>query len=279
MKSTVLGIDDSAFCNPVNSYYKVLIANAAISALRLNQRIPPFTFSAAFFTQLMSSHSNPVNSYYKVLIANAAISALRLNQRIPPFTFSAAFFTQLMTEDSFHYLWFSLIFLYVQPVTLALLPVFLFCLIHFSSYSYSLTLLDTLGQNSWWGARLLISLVEFQSNSILRLIAFAEIFLMPSVVMMILFGKAGLFTPFMYYTFLKMRYASRRNPHTRQILNFDCYLSGKAGLFTPFMYYTFLKMRYASRRNPHTRNMFLEIRQGVEKLAANPRCPEVNCNI
>ncbi|KAI5702571.1 hypothetical protein M8J76_014793 [Diaphorina citri] len=209
--------------------HKIEVASWAI-------RLIAILFTLIYFIPIVG---NPVNSYYKVLIANAAISALRLNQRIPPFTFSAAFFTQLMTEDSFHYLWFSLIFLYVQPVTLALLPVFLFCLIHFSSYS--LTLLDTLGQNSWWGARLLISLVEFQSNSILRLIAFAEIFLMPSVVMMILFGKAG--------------------------------------LFTPFMYYTFLKMRYASRRNPHTRNMFLEIRQGVEKLAANPRCPEAVSNI
>lgn len=41
------------------------------------------------------------------------------------------------------------------------------------------SLLQMLGQNSWWGARLLISLVEFQQRNILRLIAFSEIFLMP----------------------------------------------------------------------------------------------------
>lgn len=39
-----------------------------------------------------------------------------------------------------------------------------------------------LGQNSWWGARLLISLVEFQQRNILRAIAFAEVFLMPYAV-------------------------------------------------------------------------------------------------
>uniref|UniRef100_A0A8D9A2K4 Krueppel homolog 2 n=1 Tax=Cacopsylla melanoneura TaxID=428564 RepID=A0A8D9A2K4_9HEMI len=194
-------------------------------------RLAALLFTTIYFIPIVG---NPVNSYYKVLMANAAISALRLHQRLPPFTFSKEFFNLLMLEDSFHYLWFSLIYLYVQPITLALLPVFLFSMIHFASYS--LTLLDTLGQNSWWGARLLISLVEFQSNTILRLIAFAEIFLMPFVIIMILMGRAG--------------------------------------LFTPFMYYNFLKMRYASRRNPHTRNMFLEIRQGVEKLAASPRCPD-----
>ena len=83
-----------------------------------------------------------------------------------------------------------------------LAPVVLFALLHFASYS--LALLDTLGerrtqrisynsifvayfapsfhkidkiipfassgQNSWWGARMLISLVEFQSRNILRLL-------------------------------------------------------------------------------------------------------------
>lgn len=46
-------------------------------------------------------------------------------------------------------------------------------------------LLQTLGQNSWWGARLLISLVEFQTRNILRLAAFSEIFLMPLVIMLV----------------------------------------------------------------------------------------------
>jgi hypothetical protein len=43
-----------------------------------------------------------------------------------------------------------------------------------------------MGQNSWWGARLLISLVEFQSLNILRLIAFTEIIMMPLTVLFVL---------------------------------------------------------------------------------------------
>jgi hypothetical protein len=98
-------------------------------------------------------------------------------------------------------------------LSVVLLPIFLFAVLH--SASYSLTLLDvststtvlrnssclghfgysfndllifvlqTLGQNSWWGARLMISLVEFQSRNILRLVAFTEIFLMPFTIVLI----------------------------------------------------------------------------------------------
>lgn len=72
-----------------------------------------------------------------------------------------------------------------------------------------------LGQNAWWGARLLISLVEFQSRSILRLIAFSEILVMPLTLVMSFFGRSGLLTIVFYYHFLTLRYASQRNPHTR----------------------------------------------------------------
>ncbi|XP_028159299.1 Krueppel homolog 2-like, partial [Ostrinia furnacalis] len=73
----------------------------------------------------------------------------------------------------------------------------------------------TLGQNSMWVARLLISLVEFQSRNILRAAALAEIVLFPVVVLMALFAYCSLLTPFVYYYFVTWRYASRRNPYTR----------------------------------------------------------------
>lgn len=73
-------------------------------------------------------------------MANAATSALRLHQRLPPVTFTREFLSLLLLEDSCHYLFFSLIFLYVSPMILILLPVVLFAVLH--SASYSLTLLD-----------------------------------------------------------------------------------------------------------------------------------------
>ncbi|GLH15244.1 Krueppel homolog 2 [Gryllus bimaculatus] len=144
---------------------------------------------------------HPYSAYYKALMSNAATSALRLHQRIPRVTLSREFLALLLAEDSCHYLFFSLIFLYVSPVTIL------------SLFSNS----QTLGQNSWWAARLLISMVEFQSRNILRLVAFTEIFLMPMSVVLVFLGRCGLLTPFIYYQFLGLRYTSRRNPYTRNM--------------------------------------------------------------
>ncbi|CAB3242201.1 unnamed protein product [Arctia plantaginis] len=159
--------------------------------------------------------NNPVSAFYKALLANAATSALRLHQRIPAreISVSREFLARFFLEDSAHYLFYSLIFMNVAPNLLVLTPIFLFALLH--AASYSLTILDTLGQNSMWVARLLISLVEFQSRNILRAAALAEIVLFPLVVFMAFFGYCGLLTPFVYYYFVTWRYASRRNPYTR----------------------------------------------------------------
>ncbi|XP_011294952.1 Krueppel homolog 2 [Musca domestica] len=153
------------------------------------------------------------SAFNKVLLSNAAISALRLHQRLPSFTFSREFLARLFVEDSCHYFMYSLIFLNVQPTLLILAPIVLFAILHASSYS--LKLLDIIGQNSWWGARFLISLVEFQAGNILKAASFSEIFIMPLAVVMTFMGRAGLMTPIMYYHFLVMRYSSRRNPYTR----------------------------------------------------------------
>lgn len=187
-------------------------------------RLLTILFTIAYILPLFGS----AQSYYtKVLLANAATSALRLHQRLPTFGFSREFLGRLLQEDSCHYLFFSIIFLYVYPVLLILFPVLLFAVLH--SSSYSLKLLDILGQNSWWGARFFISIVEFQTTNILRLVAFSEIFIMPLTIVLV--------------------------------------FTGRAGLMTPFIYYHFLNMRYMSRRNPFTRNMFTEIRMGVDALA------------
>lgn len=158
---------------------------------------------------------NSYNVYYKALMSNAATSALRLHQRVSPVQFYGQFLEMLLLEDSCHYFIYSIIYLYVPPITLVLLPIFLFALLQFSSFS--LTLLDCLGQNSWWGIRFLISLVEFQSHQILRLCALSEIIILPYTVLLVFTGRVGLLTPIIYYQFLKLRLASQRNPSTRNV--------------------------------------------------------------
>lgn len=160
---------------------------------------------------------NVYNIYYKALISHAATSALRLHQRLPNVQFSREFLGMLLLEDSCHYLFYSIIFLYVPPVTIVLVPIFLFAMLHF--FSFSLALLDCLGHNSWWGMRLLISLVEFQSYKILRFCALSEIIILPFTVLFVFTGRVGLLTPIIYYQFLKMRLASQRNSFTRNMFH------------------------------------------------------------
>ncbi|EEC16272.1 integral membrane protein, putative [Ixodes scapularis] len=161
--------------------------------------------------------ANPYTCYQRALISNAATSALRLHQRMPTIQLSRMFLSQLLIEDSCHYLFFSLIFLFAQPMTLVLLPVFLFALLH--SASFTLTLLDKFGGRSGFLGTWLVLLLEHQSNNILRLVAFTEIFLMPLTIFSLLSGRSSLVTPFVYYRFLSLRYASRRSPYSRTVFH------------------------------------------------------------
>lgn len=160
---------------------------------------------------------DPMGCYFKAMMASAATSALRLHQRLPRVQFTREFAAQLILEDSAHYLFYSVIFIYGSgPITMALLPVLLFAILH--SASYSLTLLDALGTpTSHAIPRFLISLVELQSRNILRMISFTEIFLMPLTVVYLFSGRTWLVVPLVYYRFLGLRYSSRRNPYTRAV--------------------------------------------------------------
>jgi len=160
---------------------------------------------------------DPMACYYKTLMASAATSALRLHQRLPRVQLNSEFINVLLSEDSAHYLLFSLIYLFASaPITMALMPVLLFAVLH--GASYTLNLLDALGApTSMWGVRMLISFVELQSRNILRMIAFTEIFLLPIAVMNVFRGVTWLVAPLIYYRFLGLRYNSRRNPYTRTV--------------------------------------------------------------
>ncbi|XP_071530224.1 transmembrane protein 33 [Panulirus ornatus] len=164
---------------------------------------------------LIPVFGNPYSSYQKVLMSNAATSTLRLHQRVPLVQLSREFFAQLLMEDSAHYLLYSIIFMYTSPITMVLAPIFMFALLHFASYS--LGLLDVMGQNNALGSRFLISLVEYQHRNILRGAAFVEIFLLPLCIILLFLGRVNLLTPFVYYRFLTLRYSSRRNPYTRNM--------------------------------------------------------------
>lgn len=109
---------------------------AAYLRVSWNYRPVRINYSCKLRNCFRSSQS----AFYKVLLSNAATSALRLHQRLPRLQLTKEFLALLLVEDSCHYLFFSLIFLYVQPFILILFPVVLFAVLH--SASYSLKVLD-----------------------------------------------------------------------------------------------------------------------------------------
>jgi len=203
-----------------------------IEALLWLTRIITVLSTFAFFLPVFGG--NPYSYYQKVLLSNAVTSALRLHQRVPNFQFSREYLGRLFLEDSAHYLFYSLIFVTGPPVSMALLPVFLYAVLH--AQRYTKQLLDQVGPTSVALVRRLLLTVEQRQVSILRFIACNEIFLMPSFVFLILTGQSNILTPFLYYRFLSLRYASQRNPYCKQL--------------------------------------FYEIRCAVETLCSRPQCPQ-----
>ncbi|XP_007890067.2 transmembrane protein 33-like [Callorhinchus milii] len=171
--------------------------------------------------------------YQRALLANALTSSFRLHQRLPRFQFSRAYLTQALLEDSCHYLLYSLIFITSYPITLCLVPVAVFSLLHATAYTRKI--LNIIGPNSMPWLRSFLDKMTMHQQSLFKFIACNEILLMP----------ASVFT----------------------------LLGGRAHLFLPFFYYRFLTLRYGSRRNPYCRTLFYELRVAIEHMTERPSCP------
>ena len=52
-------------------------------------------------------------------------------------------------------------------------------------------------------------------------------------------------------------------------------MAGLASIFTPFMYYQFVSLRYSSRRNPYSQQAFHWLRLSLQNFAMSPRCPSI----
>ncbi|GFU91482.1 transmembrane protein 33 [Trichonephila clavipes] len=167
------------------------------------------------FSMIPLFGTNPYTNYQRALMSSAATSALRLHQRMPRIQFTREFGALLLMEDSCHYLLYSILFIISYPITLSLLPVFLFALLH--SVTYSAVLLNKLGCAAQ--AASLSAMAENHQRNILKLVSFTEVCLMPITVIWLFSGKGSLLTPFAYYRFLTFRYASRRNPYTRTVFH------------------------------------------------------------
>ncbi|CAH8543530.1 unnamed protein product [Schistosoma bovis] len=210
-------------------------------------------FFAPIFSRL---HPSDLEVWYRrALLASAATSALRLHQRIKSLNtgFSREVLEVLISEDSSHYLLFSIMFAVLPPVTVSLVPIFLFALLHAASFTRVLlntsVSLNSGGTSDGLDAPVAssnmscihqivqksIDKVKAHDQNILRIIALNEIMLMVICIFMA--------------------------------------VSGPRIFVLPFIYYPFLKMRYNSRRNPYTRNAFLELRIALQNVAYHSKCP------
>jgi len=190
------------------------ITDDKISAVLWLTRLLTIVFSFLFIVPLFGYDPNTL--FQKAMMSSAATSALKLHQRISnvPFQFSRDYFARLIVEDSFHYLLYSFIFLSISPVTIVLMPVTAFALLHLSAYSKNILNL-AFGAEGGAPLRKLFNIVLSRDKEIMRFVAMNEIIIMPTLIIMIFMGRAGIFLPFVYYRFICMRYQSRRNPYNR----------------------------------------------------------------
>jgi hypothetical protein len=187
-----------------------LLFNKVETGLWLTRLLTVF-FGILFILPIFGG--DPHSIYQRIFLGAAATSALRLHQRAArPVRLSREFFGSLVLEDSCHYLFYSLIFYHTMAVTLAVIPVVLFALLH--SCTFTQSVVDKVGPQALGN---FILKIKSHQQQILRFVACSEIFLMPTTVFLAFTGKGGLILPFFYYRFLTLRYASRRNPYCRTV--------------------------------------------------------------
>ncbi|KHJ98066.1 hypothetical protein OESDEN_01956 [Oesophagostomum dentatum] len=177
-------------------------------------RLMTLFFTLCYLLPFMSPVA-PDSAYYKAFAAAAATNALRMQQRVGTVSFTREFLARLLLEDSCHYLFYAILFLTSAPVTMALLSISLFAALH--AASQLVKLMNATGYGGSTFAVRLASICQQHTSNCLGIIACGEIFLVPVIISMIFVGKASLFVPFVYYRFLTLRYASRRNPNTRYL--------------------------------------------------------------
>lgn len=164
---------------------------------------------------LFSSPFSMEHYFQRAMLANAVVCALRIHQRIPSFQLSRTHFANCLQEDSAHYLIYSFIFLPSKPMTLALVPIAGFALLH--TCSFTRQILDCSGPQSWSYLRRLINAIAKNQAKMFQIIAMMEVVLFPTCIFMLFAGGSGFMTPVLYYKFLQYRYLSKRNPYSRLV--------------------------------------------------------------
>ncbi|VDK73207.1 unnamed protein product [Litomosoides sigmodontis] len=167
-----------------------------------------------YFILPLGARSSQYSAYSKAFAAAAATNALRIHQRVGGLRFTREFLSVVLMEDSCHYLIYCVLFITSSPVTMALMPIFLYGLLH--AVNFAIQMCYAVGKATNLADRL-SELTRQHTQNLLGIIACSEIFLMPMLVAMVFVGKASFFLPFIYYRFVTLRYVSRRNHSTKLV--------------------------------------------------------------
>jgi len=166
----VLGFEFGQLC-----FRRVLLGNAAVSALRLHQRLPRVQLNMVFFRSLLGEDSFHYLAYSVLFLVGSAGVSIAL---MPVVTFAV---------------------LHATTYTRKVLEV--------SRSENSLML-----KIRQWCSK--IENRETQTQ-MLQFIALMEIMIFPASILLLFSGRGTLIVPLFYYRFLQLRYYSRRNPYSR----------------------------------------------------------------
>jgi len=179
-------------------------------AVLLLSRLATIFFTIFYILPFVRSNSESNVYYTKALLSSAVTSALRLRQRIPTLEFSREFFFNLIREDSAHYLMYSFLFLSGSSMTIVLIPIATYALLHSCSFLAQIL-------TSYPAIKMQLDRVTENHSNLLRFVALNEIILMPILILSIFVARSNFLLIFMYYRFITLRYASHRNPYTRTL--------------------------------------------------------------
>ncbi|CAF1320230.1 unnamed protein product [Rotaria sordida] len=179
-----------------------------IDAVLLLSRLATIFYTIMFILPFFHSESNVY--YTKALLSAVVTSVLRLRQRLPNFALSREFLFNLFREDSAHYLMYSFLFLSSTPMTIVLIPITTYAILHSCSFLSQILM-------NFPAMQQLCTRVTENQMILLRFVALNEIVLMPILILSIFVSRSNFLLIFMYYRFLTLRYTSHRNPYTRNL--------------------------------------------------------------
>ena len=167
-----------------------------------------FAFSTFFNPSLAFS------SYQRVMFAFGLASVIRLSQRLGPVQFTKEYMISVVLEDSAHYMLYSCNFYAHKPTTIIAFIPTLYCALQASAFAT--TMLGECSNSTWNMLKVQLGKMKEKQQQLLRVVATAEIFILPLVGVQLFTGQCGsILTPLVYYQFLVLRYMSRRNPYVK----------------------------------------------------------------